>query len=96
LVSNNFHNNEANFNVYIKFEGKRMMMIIVYVHDFILLNNNVNLIESPKKLLSKKFEITNLKSLHFCLGMEILYDKELGILSTHQQRFIHSEDIIKI
>ncbi len=74
-------------NVCIKFEGKRMMMIIVYVHDFILLSNNVNLLKSTKKLLSKKFEMTNLRSFHFCLGMEIFYDKELGVLSTHQQRY---------
>jgi hypothetical protein len=65
-----------------------MMMIIVYVHDFQLLSNNANLMESTKKLLSKKFEMTDLKSLHFCLGMEILYGKELGILFTHQQRYI--------
>jgi hypothetical protein len=36
-----------------------MMMIIVYVHDFILLNNNANLMESIKKFFSKKFEMTN-------------------------------------
>ncbi len=30
----------------------------------------------------------DLGSLHFCLGMEILYNKELGILSIGQQRHI--------
>jgi hypothetical protein len=68
-----------------------MMMIIVYVHDFQFLNNNVNLMESTKKLLSKKFEMTDLKSFHFCLGMEILYGKELGILFTHQKRYIQKK-----
>ncbi len=48
MVFNSFHNNEANFNVYIKFEGKKMMMIIVYVHDFIILSNTANLVESTK------------------------------------------------
>jgi len=71
-----------------KFEGKRMMMIIVYVHDFIHLSNNAKLMGSTKKLLSKKFEMIDLRSLHFCLGMQILYVKELGILYTHQQRYI--------
>ncbi len=68
-----------------------MMMIIVYVHDFIFLSNNANLMESTKKLLSKKFEMINLIYFHLCLGMEILYDKELGILSTHQQRYIQKK-----
>ncbi len=30
----------------------------------------------------------DLGSLHFCLEMEILYNKELGILSIDQQRYI--------
>jgi len=91
LVSNHFHNNEANSNVYIKFEGKRLIIIIVYVDDSILLSNNVDLMEDSKKLLSKKFEMSNLRSFHFCLGMEILYDKELGILSINQQRYIEEK-----
>jgi len=68
-----------------------MMMIIVYVHDFIILSNTANLVESTKKFLSKKFEMIDLRSFHFCLGMEILYDKELGILFTHQQRYIQKK-----
>jgi hypothetical protein len=44
--------------------------------------------EDTKMLLSKEFEMLNLGSFHFCLEMEILYDKELGILSIDQQRYI--------
>jgi hypothetical protein len=65
LVSNHFHNNEANSNVYIKFEGKRLIIIVVYVDDSILLNNNVDLMEDTKKVFSKEFEMSDLRSLHF-------------------------------
>jgi hypothetical protein len=44
--------------------------------------------EDTKKLLSKEFEMLDLGSFHFCLGMEILYNKELGILSIDQQIYI--------
>jgi hypothetical protein len=73
-----------------------MMMIVVYVHDFILLNNNANLLESIKKFLSKKFEMIDLRSHHFCLGMEILYDKERGIISTQSTKIHSKANIIKI
>lgn len=61
---------------------------IFYVDDSILLNNNADFMEDNKKLLSKEFEMLNLRSFHFCLGMETLYNKELGILSIDQQRYI--------
>ncbi len=88
LVSNHFHNSEVDSNVYIKFEGKKLIIIVVYVDDSTLLSNNVDLMEDTKKFLSKEFEMSDLKSLHFCMGMEILYDKEHGILSINQQRYI--------
>ncbi len=91
MVSNHFHNSEANSNVYINFEGKRLIIIIVYVDDSILLSKNVDLMEDTKKLLSKEFEMSNLRSFHFSLGMEILYDKELGILSINQRRYIEEK-----
>ncbi len=59
-----------------------LMMIDVYVDDSILLSiKNENLMENIKKYHSKEFEMMYLKSFHFCLKMEILYDKELRILS---------------
>jgi hypothetical protein len=47
--------------------------------------------EDTKKLLSNEFEMSNLRSFHVCLGMEILYDKKLGILSINQQRYIEEK-----
>jgi hypothetical protein len=44
-------------------------------------------------LLSKEFEILHLVSFHFCLGMEIHFNKEFGILSIDQQRYIE-ENVI--
>ncbi len=46
--------------------------------------------EDTKKSF-KEFEMLDLGSFHFCLGMEILYDKELGILSINQQRYIEEK-----
>jgi hypothetical protein len=82
LVSNRFHNSEA---------IQMFTIIIVYVDDSILLSNNVDLMEDTKKLLRKEFEMSNLRSFHFCLGMETPYDKELGILSINQQRYIEEK-----
>ncbi len=62
LVSNHFHINEGDSNVYIKFKEKRLIIIVVYVDDSIFLGKNVNLMEDTKKIFSKEFEMSNLGS----------------------------------
>jgi hypothetical protein len=41
----------------------------------IFLNNNDDVMKNTKKLLSNKFQMLNLRSLHLCLGMDIKWIK---------------------
>jgi hypothetical protein len=43
MVFNNFHNNESSSNIHIKFKGKGLIIINVYLDDSILPKNNVDL-----------------------------------------------------
>ncbi len=51
------------------------MFIVVYVDNSIFLSNNDDLMKNTKKLLSNKFQMLDLKSLHLCLGMDIKWIK---------------------
>jgi hypothetical protein len=46
MVFNNLYNNESSSNIHIKFKGKGLIIINVYVDDSILPKNNVDLMKN--------------------------------------------------
>lgn len=62
--------------------------ILVYVDDFLLINNNINEMNSVKSSLSKYIEMKNMGEKKFFLGINIEVEFESQIIKLGQPNFI--------
>ena len=70
---------------------------MLYVDDLIIACNSNALMSTIKTALNKRFEMSDLGELKFCLGklkfclgMEIARDRKVGTLTVRQTKFLHS------
>ena len=57
---------------YIRSDSKNPIVIILYVNDLVIGGEHLVDINKVKFLLSDKFEMTNMKELHYFLGIEVI------------------------
>ncbi|KAG3103454.1 Retrovirus-related Pol polyprotein from transposon TNT 1-94 [Phytophthora idaei] len=81
---------ESDHCVYIKRNDQEMIFVVLYVDDLILASSNDELLESTKRALSKRFEMTDLGELEYFLGMEIKNDRDSGKVTVRQTKFLKS------
>ncbi|RVW67720.1 putative mitochondrial protein [Vitis vinifera] len=62
---------------------RKVAILIVYIHDIILTGADVMEMDRLKKSLASKFEIKDLRSLKYFLGMEVTHSKK-GIIVSQQ------------
>ena len=74
--------------VYYKAEGDRILIIALYVDDMLFIGNSKEMILDLKSQLSLKFEMKNLGSAKFILGMEIIRDQVGKKLWLSQRKYI--------
>ena len=65
-----FTENKADSNLYFKVEGRRPVMLLLYVDD-LFLTEKVELIKVAKRILAAKFEMKDLGMVHYFLDMEV-------------------------
>ena len=74
-----------------------LAFVVLYVDDLIIACNSNALMSTIKTALNKRFEMSDLGELKFCLGklkfclgMEIARDRKVGTLTVRQTKFLHS------
>ncbi|KAM1516880.1 hypothetical protein ACFX10_015793 [Malus domestica] len=76
MVSNGYKRTHADFCVYIKqFSGGKFIILLLYVNDMLIVNQDVSMIKKLKEELSKSFDMKNLRPAKQILGMEIIRDR---------------------
>ena len=88
-----FVKSDADPCIYVLKKGDKTVMLGVYVDDFVIADNDVNLREEVKKQLSNKFKLKDLGDLKWCLGLRIVRDRKMKTLTIDQQGYV--EDTLK-
>ena len=73
-----FTESKVDYNHYFKVEGRRPMMLLLYVKDLFLTRED-ELIENTRRRLATELEMKYLGMMHYFLGMEVWQNAD-GIL----------------
>ncbi|MCO5586428.1 hypothetical protein L7F22_040368 [Adiantum nelumboides] len=77
-------------NVYSRHSSGIFLLLAIYVDDILLLCNSPSELAVPKEELHSSFSMTDMGSLHFCLGIQVQQDAPRGIITISQQSYINS------
>ena len=70
LMAIGFTKSKSYSNLYFKVEGKRPVMLLLYVGD-LFLKRKEKLIKDARRRLDTKFYMKDLGTMHYFLGMEV-------------------------
>jgi hypothetical protein len=73
--------------------GEYLLIMIIYVDDFIILASNVSILKWFKSRLEDEFEMSDFGELHYCLGMEFKRDRANRTITMSQSKYI--EEVLK-
>ncbi|RVX00778.1 Retrovirus-related Pol polyprotein from transposon TNT 1-94 [Vitis vinifera] len=68
ITSFGFKENTVDQCIYLKFNGSKFIILVLYVDDILLASSDVGLLHETKRFLSSKFDMKNLGNASFVLG----------------------------
>ncbi|MCO5584523.1 hypothetical protein L7F22_038451 [Adiantum nelumboides] len=81
---------QSNPNVYSRHTSGIFLLLAIYVDGILLLCNSPSELAVAKEELHSSFSMTDMGSLHFCLGIQVQQDAPRGIITISQQSYINS------
>ena len=76
--------------VYFKLIGDRVIYLVLYVDDILLIGNDKEIIQDLKTQLFSKFDMKDLGATNYILGMEIKRDQQKRKLWLNQRKYVES------
>ena len=76
--------------VYFKLIGDRVIYLVLYVDDMLLIENDKEIIQDLKTQLFSKFYMKDLGAANYILGMEIKRDREKRKLWLNQRKYFET------
>ena len=77
--------------LYVKKNGRNVLLVALYVDDLIFLGSNDQMIEEFKSTMTREFEMTDLGLMRFFLGLEVRQE-ETGIFISQEK---YAKEILK-
>ena len=93
LITIGFKENLVDQCIYLKINGSKICIIVLYVDDMLLASNNMGMIHEIKQFLSKIFDMKELGEASYVLGIEIHRDRSHGLLGLSSKSYI--EKVLK-
>eukprot|EP00253_Pinus_taeda_P035347 PITA_35347 len=85
LTDHGFQRSPSDADLYIKHTGDDILFVVVYVDDLIITGSSAHLIDGIKQDLRRTFDMTDLRLLHYCLGVEVWQTENHIFLSQSKQ-----------
>ena len=67
--------------VYIKSEGGRVVFLVLYVNDILLLGSDIGMLSTVKVWLAKAFDMKHFGEANYILGIKLHRDRKIGRLA---------------
>lgn len=72
MRSMNYRQSNSDHTLFIKYDGDKISILLMYMDDVIIIDNDENEITRLRKRLSEEFDIKDLSKLGYFLGMGLL------------------------
>ena len=66
--------------MYVNRKGNSVVIVALYIDDTLLLSDNMEFLTLSKLKLRCEFEMTDHGEIHYCLGIEVLRNREKRII----------------
>lgn len=83
-----FQQSELDPCVYYSFDKSNVLIVTIYVDDFIIFSNNSKMKADFKAYLNQTFKMKDMGSAQYCLGIKIDRDRKDGRLYLSQKQYI--------
>ncbi len=93
LVISGFQTSNVNVSFYVKKTDLRIVILVIYVDDLIIIGDSDVNISDVKKLLKQNFEIKELGKLRYLLNIEVIQSCKRDMVTT---KTICLEQIVRI
>ena len=85
----NYSRSQYDHCVYFKkLQDGSLIYLLIYVDDMLIASKNVEEIEKLKKQMKNEFEMKDLGEAKKILGMEIIRDREKGLVCLNQRQYL--------
>ena len=74
--------------IYRKVSGNTVAFLILYVHDILLIGNDIEFLESIKGYLNKSFSMKDLGEAAYILGIKIYRDRSRRLIGLSQSTYL--------
>ena len=74
--------------IYKKVSGSSIAFLILYVHDILLIGNDIEFLDSIKGYLNKSFSMKDLGEAAYILGIKIYRDRSRRLIGLSQSTYL--------
>ncbi|CAI7829402.1 unnamed protein product [Closterium sp. NIES-53] len=83
-----FRTSSCDGSLFLKGEGEKLVLFLVYVDDILLFSSSMKEIQKVQQQLMKNFKCKTLREVKYSLGMHVERDLDHRWLKLHQKKFI--------